>query len=200
MVSHQYLYLIKRNYDNSVIFLLVYYCVCVCAESCLTLCNPVDCSLLGSSVHGIFQVRILDWVAISYSRASSQPRDQTVINSREWCKQVGQWTFWCLSSTIQRRELIWCTQVVLVACILVHIKGWVPWEKNEEKDEKEHTGTLEHSRSRAGQRERLNCDASQQRSQPTLWRVLNLGWFLRVVLRWTRDQVNTLPGQSAVRS
>ena len=40
-------------------------------------CNPMDCSLPGSSVHGILQVRILEWVAISFSRGSSQPRDQT---------------------------------------------------------------------------------------------------------------------------
>ena len=44
-------------------------------QSCLTLCDPMDCSLLGSSVHGILQARILEWVAISYSRGSSQPRD-----------------------------------------------------------------------------------------------------------------------------
>ena len=43
----------------------------------LTLCDPIDCSLPGSSVHGIFQARILEWVAISSSRASSPPRDQT---------------------------------------------------------------------------------------------------------------------------
>ena len=41
------------------------------AQSCLTLCDPIDCSLLGSSVHGIFQARILEWVAISFSRRSS---------------------------------------------------------------------------------------------------------------------------------
>ena len=38
------------------------------AQSCLTLCDPMDCSLLGSSVHGIFQARVLGWVAISFSR------------------------------------------------------------------------------------------------------------------------------------
>ena len=43
------------------------------------LCNPMDCSLPGSSVHGILQVRMLEWVAISFSRGSSQPRDQTHI-------------------------------------------------------------------------------------------------------------------------
>ena len=44
---------------------------CVCAQSCPTLCDPVDCSPPDSSVHGIFQARILEWVAISSFRASS---------------------------------------------------------------------------------------------------------------------------------
>ena len=44
-------------------------------QSCLTLCDPIDCSLPGSSVHGIFQAIVLEWVAISFSRGSSQPRD-----------------------------------------------------------------------------------------------------------------------------
>ena len=43
-------------------------------------CDPMDCSPPGSSVHGIFQARILEWVAISSSRGSSQPRDQTHIS------------------------------------------------------------------------------------------------------------------------
>ena len=46
---------------------------CVLAQSCLTLCDTTDCSLPGSSVLGISQARILEWVAISSSRASSQP-------------------------------------------------------------------------------------------------------------------------------
>ena len=44
------------------------------AQLCLTLCNPMDCSPPDSSVHEIFQARILEWVAISFSRGSSQPR------------------------------------------------------------------------------------------------------------------------------
>ena len=44
-------------------------------QSCLTLWDPVDCSLPGSSVHRIFQARILEWVVISFSRGSSQHRD-----------------------------------------------------------------------------------------------------------------------------
>ena len=55
-------------------------CVCSVAQSCLTLCNPMDCSPPGSSVHGILQARIVEWVAISYSRGSSQPRERTCIS------------------------------------------------------------------------------------------------------------------------
>ena len=43
------------------------------AQSCPTLCNPKDCSLPGSSVHGIFQARVLEWVAISFSRDLPNP-------------------------------------------------------------------------------------------------------------------------------
>ena len=50
-----------------------YICVCMSAkllQLCLTLCNPMDCSLPGSSVHGILQARILEWVAISFSNTT----------------------------------------------------------------------------------------------------------------------------------
>ena len=50
------------------------------AQSCPTLCNTMDCSPLGSSVHGISQARILEWVAISFSRGSSRLRDQTCVS------------------------------------------------------------------------------------------------------------------------
>ena len=49
-------------------------------QSCLTLCDPMDCSVAGSSVHGIFQTRILEWVAVAFSKGSSQPRDQTQVS------------------------------------------------------------------------------------------------------------------------
>ena len=49
-------------------------------QLCLILCNPMDCSLPGSSAHGIFQARILKWVAIPFSRGSSQARDWTQIS------------------------------------------------------------------------------------------------------------------------
>ena len=50
--------------------------MCSVTQLCLTLCGPADCSLPGSSAHGIFQARILDRDAISYSRKSSRLRDQ----------------------------------------------------------------------------------------------------------------------------
>ena len=49
-------------------------------QLCLTLCDPMDYSLPGSLVHGIFQARVLEWVAISFSRGSSQPRDRTCVS------------------------------------------------------------------------------------------------------------------------
>ena len=52
----------------------------MCAQSCPTLCDPLDCSSPGSSVHGISQARILEWVAIPYSRGSSRPRDRTHVS------------------------------------------------------------------------------------------------------------------------
>ena len=50
--------------------------VVLVAQSCPTLCDPTDCSPPGSSVRGILQARILEWVAMSFSRGSSRPRDQ----------------------------------------------------------------------------------------------------------------------------
>ena len=64
------------------------------AQSCPTLCNPVDGSLPGSSVHGILQARVLEWVAISFSRGSSRPRDQT----------------WVFSHTVGRRFTLLATR------------------------------------------------------------------------------------------
>ena len=56
-------------------------CVCVLvAQMCPTLCDPMDYSSPGSSDHGMFQARILEWVAISLSRGSSRPRDWTQVS------------------------------------------------------------------------------------------------------------------------
>ena len=63
-------------------FMCVSVCVCVCvcvliAQSCPALCNSMDCGLSGSSIHGILQARVLEWVAIPVFRGSSQPKDWT---------------------------------------------------------------------------------------------------------------------------
>ena len=57
----------------------IQYCVCACSvvQLCPILCNPMDCSPPGSSSHGIFQARILERVAISYSTGYSRPRNRT---------------------------------------------------------------------------------------------------------------------------
>ena len=68
-------YLLFSSFDLSVHLLS-----CSVTQSCPTLCNPMDCSLPGSSVHGIFQARMLEWIAIPFSRGSSQPRDWTQIS------------------------------------------------------------------------------------------------------------------------
>ena len=57
---------------------MVYVCVML-TQSCLTLCNPMDCNLPGSSVPGILQARILEWVAIPFFRGSFWPRDWTQV-------------------------------------------------------------------------------------------------------------------------
>ena len=63
------------------------------AQSCPTLCNPMDCSAPGSSIHGIFQARILEYFAISFSRGSSQPRDQTWVSCTAE-KLFTNWAVW----------------------------------------------------------------------------------------------------------
>ena len=64
------------------------------AQSCPTLCDPMDCSLPGSPLHGILQARVLKWVSVPSSRRSSQPKDQTWIS----CIAGGFFTVWTLKS------------------------------------------------------------------------------------------------------
>ena len=63
---------------------------CSVTQSYPTLCDPLDCSLPGSSVSGILQARILEWLAIPSSRGSSQPRDRTHVSS---VSCIGRWIF-----------------------------------------------------------------------------------------------------------
>ena len=54
--------------------------MCLVIQSCLTLCNPMNCSLQASLFMGILQARILEWIAMPFSRESSQPRDQAQVS------------------------------------------------------------------------------------------------------------------------
>ena len=56
-------------------YIFTYAVLCLVAQSCPTLCIPMDANPPGSSVHGIFQARLLEWVVMPSSRGSSQPRD-----------------------------------------------------------------------------------------------------------------------------
>ena len=69
-------------YMNWVLHVCVSECVCVrpVTQSCPILCDPINCSLPGSSIRGILLARILEWVAISFSRGSSWPRDWTRVS------------------------------------------------------------------------------------------------------------------------
>ena len=75
------------------------------AQSCPTLCDPMDCSLPGFSIHGIFQARILEWVAISFSRGSSWPRNQTWVS----CIAGKCFILWAT------REALVCSPYILVS-------------------------------------------------------------------------------------
>ena len=72
----------RRLYRRNMCFscIRIIFCVVLVAQSCLTLCNPLDYSPPGSSVHEILQARILERVAIPFSKGSSQPRDQTEVS------------------------------------------------------------------------------------------------------------------------
>ena len=68
------------NFSMNWTLLYNFCCCCLVTKSCLTLCDTMDYSPTGSSAHGISQTRILEWVAISFSRGSSKPRNQTHVS------------------------------------------------------------------------------------------------------------------------
>ena len=98
------------------------------AQSCLTLCDPIDCSLPGSSVHGIFQASLLEWVAISFSRGSSRPRDWTRVSCivgrhfTVWTTREAQIIYY---SMLKRNKLSsGRTQLVDTETTWVHLCMW----------------------------------------------------------------------------
>ena len=85
------------------------------AQSCLTLCDPMDCmdcSLSGSSVHGILQARILEWVSISFSRGSSKARDRAWVS----CIISRFFTVWATrefnSHCLSLNKTVWCIDML----------------------------------------------------------------------------------------
>ena len=83
------------------------------SQSCLILCDPMDCSLPGSSIHAIFHARILEWVSISFSMGPSWPRDQTRV-----------------SDTAGRLFTIWATREAQITCIVschLNIRSFCLW-------------------------------------------------------------------------
>ena len=82
-----------QHYKSTTLLYLV-------AQSFLTLCDPMDCSPPFSSIHGIFQSRILEWVAVSYSRGSSWPRDPAHLSC---VSCIGWWLpYDCTTSIIKK--------------------------------------------------------------------------------------------------
>ena len=128
--------------------------MCLVAQWYLTLCNPMNCSLPGSSVHGMFQARILEWVAISSSRGTSQPRDQTHISCisciGKWI--LYHWAIWkahidlqVLSNYQQCSESCPCPKTHTHTAF-IHSFLWLDtysWDRRK-KDLKEWGGTIIH--------------------------------------------------------
>ena len=76
-----------RTFSVYVSYVYMYTVLCLVSQLCPTLCSPMYCSMPGSHVHATFQARILERVAISYSRASSWPRNQTCVSLHFLCWQ-----------------------------------------------------------------------------------------------------------------
>ena len=101
-----------------VIYMLYIRCVwCICDDACdihVTLCNPMDYSLPGSSVHGILQARILEWLAIPFSRGSSQ--------SRDWSQVFGiAGRFFIVWATWEAKDIYDISITYICVCVCVYI-------------------------------------------------------------------------------
>ena len=116
-------------------------CCCLVTKQCLILSDSVDCSSPGSSAHGISQARILEWVAISFSRGSSLPRDQNQVSC------IGRWVLyhWDTWAWLKLFE----TEVYMVAQTVKNLpamhKAWVwslGWEDPLEEGMATHTSFL----------------------------------------------------------
>ena len=105
--------------------------LCLVTQSCLTLCDPMDCSLPGSSIPGILQARILKWIAMPSSSGSSQPRDRTqvfYIAGRFftiWATREAHFSTRCLcilviiKVSVQQFQYLWAWIFISLFCILI---------------------------------------------------------------------------------
>ena len=114
-----HMWIMTIQWDVFIRVLLYWHCSWMKAKSesevtqlCPTLCDPMDYSLSGSLVHGIFQARVLEWVAISCSRESSQPRDRTQV-SRIAGRCFTIWATNVLSTYSQWRMLSTCFKLAM---------------------------------------------------------------------------------------
>ena len=95
------------------------------AQLCTTLCDPIDCSLPGFSIHGIFQARMLEWVAISSSRGSSWPWDRTRVSC------IGRqilyhWVIWESPQKFHRLRQFYCP--LLFPCYCKSYLCYISWK------------------------------------------------------------------------
>ena len=98
---------------------IIYILLCLVVQSCPTCCDPIDCSLPGSSIHGIPQARILEWFAMPSSRGSSKPRDQTQVShtaggffshlSHQGSLVYISYTYTDIRLTLEQYRFEWCT-------------------------------------------------------------------------------------------
>ena len=135
LVAHQHLALVVvSDFSHSKRGVVVCHCyfnlqfpndvwlrTCVHAQLCLTLCDPSDCSPPGSFVHGISQARVLEWVAISYSRGSSGPRDLGLASLVSSALGGGLFT----TEPSGKPHDVWCwVSFHMLICTRVYISFW----------------------------------------------------------------------------
>ena len=89
------LWYVESSWTRDQTFVLCICIICSDAQSCATLCDPMDCSPPGSSIHGIFQARTLEQVAISSSRGSSHPKDWTRVSC---ISCIIRWILYCCTA------------------------------------------------------------------------------------------------------
>ena len=77
------------------------------SQSCLALCNPMDCSLPGSSIYGIFQARVLEWGASAFSRGNSRPGDQTQWSNPGLSHCSRRFNIWATREAFSLLYMIW---------------------------------------------------------------------------------------------